>query len=128
MNFKVGKAFKIKIIDDVHQEKYDSIDSNSESMDTAVMQIGEVNKDKDEWLYCEMCVYKCKIKKTMVKHLNTKHKSYKSCKVCGKKFITEDSLIKHKEEHGSSTPLASSQDSSFVFSESMLDEFIDKDI
>ena len=46
----------IKIIEDVHQEKDDSIDSNSESMDTAVMQIGEVNTDKEEWLYCEICV------------------------------------------------------------------------
>ena len=53
----------------------------------------------------------------MVIHLNTKHKSYKSCNVCGKKFITEDSLIKHKEEHGSSTPLASSHDSSFMLNE-----------
>ena len=67
--------------------------------------------------------YKCKSKKIMLKQLISKHENYKQCDLCERKSTTEDSLtnhehVDHENEH----------DSSFVFSESMLDEFIDKDI
>ena len=61
--------------------------------------------------------------KTIEKHLHKKHKKYKQCELCEKKFIMECLLNNHvKEDH------VNEHDSSFVFSESMLDEFIDKDI
>ena len=69
-----NRSKDIKTMKDVHQEKYESINSNSESRDTSSMQIDKVNTAKEDLLYCALCVYKCKIKKTMVKHLNTKHK------------------------------------------------------
>ena len=59
-------------MEDVHQENDDSINSNCESGDTSLKQIGEVNTAKEDLLYCQMCVYNCKIKKTMVKDLNIK--------------------------------------------------------
>ena len=80
-----------------------------------------------------MCSYKCKNKKTIVKHIKSKHENYKQCNVCGKKFINEDSLKCHvkkdnETEHETEQETEDEHDTSFVFSESMLDEFIDRDI
>ena len=38
----------------------------------------ESKENDDQWIYCELCVYKCKTKKTMTKHNTTKHESESS--------------------------------------------------
>ena len=76
-----------------------------------------------QFIHCDMCNYKCKSEKTMLKHLNSKHENYKQCDLCERKFTSEDYLSNHVDEDHENV-----HDSSFVFSESMLDEFIDKDI
>ena len=77
---------------------------------------------KEGWLYCDSCEYKCKKKNTIKKHMRTKHSQCLSCDECGKKFASEYSLEKHKEkEH---EEIENESDQSFVFSESMLDEFL----
>ena len=54
--------------------------------------------------------------------MRTKHSQCLSCDECGKKFASEYSLEKHKEkEH---EEIENESDQSFVFSESMLDEFL----
>ena len=71
---------------------------------------------------CDMCSFKCKNKKTIKNHLLKKHWNYKQCDLCERKLMMECLLNNQvKEDH------ENEHDSSFVFSESMLDEFIDKD-
>ena len=67
-------------------------------------------------IYCELCSIKCKNKKALEKHMNSNHEGHKSCEVCGKKLLSAEALKNHaKNIHN---------ESSFVFSESMLDEFL----
>ena len=84
---------------------------------------------------CDQWSYKAQKLKTLKKHLNTKHTEQK-CKVCKKEFTNSMELVSHvANEHGEeeeciakaqSTPKSYGQAklSSFVFSESMLDEFL----
>ena len=69
-----------------------------------------------------MCSFKCKNNKTIEKHLHKKHENFTQCDLCERKFMMECLLNNHvKEDH------ENEHGSSFVFSESMLDDFIDKD-
>ena len=102
-------------------------------------------KQKTDQLNCQHCDYYCKKGTTLAKHMKTKHVVQQvsnagpilDCSYCEKKFenmfemqthIADKHCERRVIEHGSSTPHTNSHDSSFVFSESMLDEFIDKDI
>ena len=99
-------------------------------------------KEKEQ-LNCEHCDYYCKKTATMNKHMVTKHamdrkekdKQISSCNQCEEKFKTLIELQihianKHSDEDGEMTQEISTpsyeHESSFVFSESMLDEFVDK--
>ena len=75
-------------------------------------------------------------KATMAKHKNNKHiEKMWTCKQCNERFESSHDLQSHiVQEHdydkvtrqNSSTPSKDIHDLSFVFSESMLDEFIDR--
>ena len=110
--------------------------------DNHTLETNDENK-KDQFpeyvqLNCDLCSYTCKKKATMAKHKNTKHiEQMWTCKQCHKKFERSLDLQSHiAQEHdydtekiqNSSTPSKDLHNSSFVFSESMLDEFIDRDI
>ena len=76
----------------------------------------------DGWIYCEICDYKCKKKNTIMKHMRTKHCHGIYCDECGILFSTAYSLDIHKgTDH---KEIENESDQSFVFSESMLDEFL----
>ena len=67
-------------------------------------------------IYCELCSISCKNKKALEKHMNSSHEGHKSCEVCGEKILSAETLKNHvKNIHN---------ESSFVFSQSMLDEFL----
>ena len=86
---------------------------------------------------CEHCNYSCEKLSTLKKHTQSKHTMQK-CKICSKEFKTAMEVIIHvsnehqeqeEEEEGvqfESTPKSGKggQKASFVFSESMLDEFL----
>ena len=77
---------------------------------------------KDGWIYCEICEYKCKKKNTMGKHMRKEHSQCIACDECGKLFGSKFSLALHKgKDH---EEIEKERDQSFVFSESMLDEFL----
>ena len=78
--------------------------------------------NREDLVYCEICEYKCKKESTLRKHVNTKHNQYQKCYECGKMFDSKESLECHKEKgHGQEEVI---KDTSFVFSESMLDEYL----
>ena len=97
----------------------------------------EPNKEEtqeEHQLKCKHCEYKFKRKGTMNKHMNTKHsKQIVSCKQSKEKsnstvllelHIADKHQVRKEVVHGSSS-LSKVQDyESFVFCESMLDEFI----
>ena len=81
--------------------------------------------------YCDLLNYKCKNKKTIVKHIKSKHDNYEECNLCRRHIINEDSLKCHmKKDHETDheNENENNHDTSFVFSESMLEEFVDRDI
>ena len=58
----------------------------------------------------------------MAKHVNTKHSQFHKCYTCGEMFNTKYSLEAHREKiHVEEDNV---RDTSFVFSDSMLDEFL----
>ena len=78
-----------------------------------------MSKEGEGWIACNLCDYKCKKDKTMNKHTNSKHEGYKTCEVYERKFTSFESIQAHKEsEH------IRESEEEFVFSESMLDEFL----
>jgi hypothetical protein len=102
------------------------------------METKESKKEEkiQKQLKCELCEYRCDKNPTLKKHINTKHSEQK-CKICRKEFKTSMELVSHvAEEHHleedsfsvefHSTPKGSEENknSSFVFSEYMLDQFI----
>ena len=84
---------------------------------------------------CDQCKYKAQKLNILKKHINTTHTEQK-CKACRKEFKTSMELVSHvADEHveeeewnvkAQSTPKSDGEAkvSSFVFSESMLDEFL----
>ena len=85
---------------------------------------GEPTKNSDGWVYCDMCDYKCKKQTTFRKHTNTKHGQNQKCNVCGKSFTSKDLLEDHTILDHIDLEFESQKDTSFVFSESMLDEYL----
>ena len=103
---------------------------------------------KDDLISCGQCNYKCKKEKTLQKHIVTKHEEHQ-CKECKEKLPSFMDLLKHVSKHHfkdeDEKKLNAEQDelfdnmllnglddnkeyvkaSSFVFRESMLDEFVD---
>ena len=75
------------------------------------------NQGQDEsQIYFELCSIKCMNRKALEQHMNSNHDGHKSCDACGKKLLSTEALKNHaKNIHN---------ESSFVFSESMLDEFL----
>ena len=111
------KEFKEKEIEtEFESQSFNLTGDNVES--TRIESIEEA-KD-DGWLHCKICEYKCKRLTTFRKHMNKKHNL--SCEVCGKVLESLDSLSVHKEKDCMEEE--SKKDTSFVFSESMLDEFL----
>ena len=55
----------------------------------------ELSKTGETWFNCDMCVYKCKTEKTILKHMNTKHEGYMSCNICSTKFRSSETLSVH---------------------------------
>ena len=41
-------------------------------------------KDKEPWIYCQICKCKRKTNKNMLKHMNEKHKEASCCNICNK--------------------------------------------
>ena len=95
-------------------------------------------QEKDQlgkYVKCELCDYRCEKLPMLKKHINSKHMEQK-CKVCGKMFETSMKLVSHVAiEHNEedkilnevlhSTPNSDPhKNSSFVFHESMLNEFL----
>ena len=82
---------------------------------------------------CDLCDYRCEKSTTLKKHMNTKHTKQK-CSMCSVEFKTSIDLLSHvaREHHDEeevrlqSTPKSDSKQEKpdFVFSESMLDEFL----
>ena len=64
---------------------------------------------------CILCSFKGKTKKSLEKHVESEHESNLTCDVCGKNVLSSEALNYH---------IKSNHQKSFVFSESMLDEFI----
>ena len=88
--------------------------------------------DEDGCKNCDLCNYKYKKEKTMSRHIKNKHGKFQACNVCGKGFASIASLYSHteRERDNDSNEIYSDQDmstqeTSFVFSESILDEFLD---
>ena len=92
-----------------------------DSMENVVQNESE-EATKKGWMYCNFCEYKCKKKNTFKKHMRTKHSHCISCDECGKLFTSEYSLDIHRESNHKENENESDQ--SFVFSESMLGEFL----
>ena len=101
-----------------------TVAENSKKEDSMenVMQGESDEATKKGWIYCKVCEYKCKKKNTFKKHLKTKHSQCIFCDECGKLFTSEYSLDIHRESNHKENENESDQ--SFVFSESMLDEFL----
>ena len=73
-------------------------------MESDKLSIDKESKEKDDqWIYCELCEYKCKTIKTMTKHNHIKHESEITCNICGKIYKTTSTLDEHKKaEHEAS--------------------------
>ena len=84
----------------------------------------------------DLCKYRCEKPNTLQKHINTKH-TKQMCSICSVEFGTSMNLLSHiAREHYDdeevcciklqSTPKSESEkeQQDFVFSESMLDEFL----
>ena len=83
----------------------------------------DVSEDR-KWLFCDICEFKCENEngKNLKDHMNSKHRRSKSCNICSKLFKNNKSLMVHgQEEHGTEE---APRKRSFVWSESMLDEFL----
>ena len=91
-------------------------------------------KEKD--FKCDHCEYKCKKHSTLKNHKHLKHTVH-MCKICSEEFKTPMELVSHvaKDHHEEeevwnvkhqSTPKSDKEtiNSSFVFSESMPDDFL----
>ena len=51
---------------------------------------------RDNWLFCEMCDYKCKKNVTLRKHKNTRHNEANyNCNNCSKTYPSKDMLEEH---------------------------------
>ena len=103
--------------------------------------VSDEEKSKEEeisakYFKCDHCDYKSEKLATLKKHKNTKH-TVQKCKVCNKEFKTSMELVTHiAKEHDDqeeawnikfqSTPTSDKEEkeSSFVFSELMLDEIL----
>ena len=126
---KISRIYQRNIDIDVNvQLEENEINTfTKESVETEVIHMKDdivikENAKHGQLFYCEMCNYKCKIKTTMEKHLHKKHENYEQCELCDRKFMMKCLLNNHmNEDH------ENEHESSFVFSESMLDEFIDQD-
>ena len=101
---------------------------------TNIQEEGKDKSGKD--VKCELCDYRCEKQTTLKKHINSKHTEQK-CNISGKEFETSMKLIshiaiEHNEEdeilnevlHSTPNNLETDKNSSFVFHESMLNEFL----
>ena len=67
---------------------------------------------------CDDCGYHCKKKSTLQKHMKSHHTKESSCDISDNAFKCNESIILHKDKEEKVK-----KNRSFVFSESMLDEF-----
>ena len=86
----------------------------------------ETIPENEEWLFCEICDFKSKseIGKAIKDNMNSQQKKCKFCETCGKYFKSNKSLTAHQQKgHGNKE---APRKASFVWSESMLDDFVFK--
>ena len=79
---------------------------------------------EDKFLFCEYCSYKCKKESTLQKHKNDKHAlndEGHQCNQCIERFPSLSDLLEHDEKEHRGKYVQKS--TSFVFSDTMLDEF-----
>ena len=101
---------------------------------TNIQEEGKDKSGKD--VKRELCDYRCEKPTTLKKHIKSEHAEQKS-KICGKKFETSMKLIchiaiEHDEEdeilnevlHSTPNNIDTDKNSSFVFHESMLNDFL----
>ena len=94
-------------------------------MDSAQEERSEdATKKTDGWVQSDICDYRCKKQTTLRKHTNTKHNQDKKNYVCGKSFTSKDLLEDHTILDHMDLEFESQKDTSFVFSESMLEEYL----
>ena len=80
----------VDILDKVEQEQNECKTSANKSIETIILTNESIIKettDEGHLFVCDMCNYKCKNRKTIVKHIKSKHESYKQCNLCARKFI-----------------------------------------
>ena len=82
---------EVEIVQDIVAVKIKPTESESHE----VLIENESNRNDEQWIYCELCVYKCKTIKTMTKHNTTMHESEITCNICGKMFRTTSTLEEH---------------------------------
>ena len=108
---------KVNGVEDIVEVKVKS--SKSSKKDTVKKgegpKGGKHSNVKESQTQCELCSFKGKTKKSLEKHVHSDHKSHLTCDVCGKEVLSSEALDYH---------IKSNHKSSFVFSKSMLDEFI----
>ena len=155
LNVKVESLEKIvqemaKTISVLQNELYDQRDNrkydlkadcvndinSQENLDCSILgqqsedNITEIEKGQ---LKCEHCDYRCKKVITLKKHIKTKHtEKILTCNHCEGKFTSSSYLNVHiADKHcvvSEVVPEENQHNVSFVFSESMLDEFMDPNI
>ena len=62
---------------------------------------GKSTKKLNQWIYCEICKYKCKSDTTLEKHIMKKHKNAKKCTICDIMCEDETVLKEHMEKEHS---------------------------
>ena len=121
---EVGEK-KSECDNNIEKKNQDHAEQTNKNNSVEVIQketFQETKRNREYLVYCEICEYKCKKESTLRKHVNTKHNQYQKCYECGKMFDSKESLECHKEKgHGQEEVI---KDTSFVFSESMLDEYL----
>ena len=66
------------------------------NLETSVADDVTAQEQNENWLHYHICIYKCKNKKTMAKHMTDKHKDLRKCDICGEMFGDSDLMEEQK--------------------------------
>ena len=140
-------------LDEVRKNKQDNVivkDLGEELDKSKEVNTSKISNDQEQLpsesdaqykigkLKCDICSYSCKKQSVLKKHIKSNHEGHK-CSFCEKSFKTMSEVLQHKAqkhkekikeidildniENGSEDFNEVDQDTSFVYSESMLDKF-----